>query len=264
MTATTNIDKLLEVMAALRDPESGCPWDLQQTFSTIVPSTIEECYELADAIERNDISHLEEELGDLLFQVVFYCRLGEELGHFDFNSVAKVLSEKLVRRHPHVFSDQADSEVSQASVSENWEAIKQQERDAKNQSGILDDIPVTLPSLMRAAKLQKRASRVGFDWDNSRAVIQHLRSELDELESAIESGDADHVGEEFGDLVFCCVNLSRHLAVDADQQLRGANRKFESRFKYIESALRDRGESLEDANLETMDALWDEAKSRGL
>lgn len=261
MDEQSSVEKLLWIMSELRHPDHGCPWDLEQDFASIVPSTLEEAYELADTIERGDYAHLAEELGDLLFQVIFYSQLGVERDLFSFDSVASGLAEKLIRRHPHVFDREsmrgpADIE----SVGESWERIKQQEREQKSRAGILADVPVTLPAISRAAKLQKRASRVGFDWSDPRAVIQHLRSELDELEQALDDGDTGDQAEEFGDLLFCAINLSRHIDVDAEQSLRDANRKFERRFHFIEQALEKDSKSFAGTSLERLDALWEQAK----
>jgi len=254
------VDDLLDVMAKLRDPNTGCPWDIKQTFRSIVPSTVEEVYELVDAIEREDWDHIGEELGDVMFQVVFYAQMGKEQGRFDFQQVVHTLTEKLIRRHPHVFADQKSS-VSEDDVKRNWELIKQQERELKSQSRVLDDIPSALPALTRAQKLTKRAATVGFDWPHISQVLEQLKSEVVELEEAIASGDQRHSAEELGDLLFCAANMARHLKVDAEQCLRDGNAKFERRFAYIEDNTEG---SLSHSNLEAMDALWHEAKKKGL
>ncbi len=262
--AGAGMSDLLEIMARLRDPERGCPWDLQQDFASIAPHTLEECYELIDAIERGDTDDIAGELGDLLFQVVFYAQLGVEQGLFDFDSVVASLAEKLRRRHPHVFGAEA-GEVDVAAVSARWEAIKVAERAGRDRSGLLDDVPLALPALSRAAKLQRRAARVGFDWNDWRGALAKLQEELEELQAAMQGpGQGGEREEEFGDLLFACVNLARHLAVEPESALRAANRKFERRFHYIEEALSQRGLDPEGACLEDMDALWDEAKARGL
>lgn len=265
-SALYSIADLLEVMARLRDPERGCPWDLQQNFASIAPHTLEECYELVDAIERNDVPQIRDELGDVLFQVIFYAQLGREQGHFDFADVVHNIVEKLLRRHPHVFphgtlqAADAQAEIAVEQVGVNWERIKQEERANKNQTGILDDVPAALPALSRAVKLQKRAARVGFDWDSWRDVLIKMDEERAELEAAIATGDADKVADEMGDLLFVCVNLARFLKVDPEAALRACNRKFERRFGFIERALAAQGRRLEETSLAEMDALWNEAK----
>lgn len=260
MSTFYGVADLLDVMARLRDPEAGCPWDIDQTFRSIVPSTVEEVYELVDAIEREDWDHVAEELGDVMFQVVFYAQLGKEQGRFDFNQVVHTLTEKLIRRHPHVFATQSEK-ISQDDVKKQWEAIKQQERSQKQKLGVLDDIPRALPALTRAQKLTKRAASVGFDWPNISQVLAQLKSEIEELEEAIASGDQRHSAEELGDLLLCGANLARHLKVDAEQCLRESNAKFERRFGYIE---KNSPAPLEQNSLEAMDALWHEAKTKGL
>ena len=262
------IEDLLAVMARLRDPERGCPWDLQQDFASIAPHTLEECYELVDAIERGDFPHIRDELGDVLFQVIFYTQLGREQGRFDFADVVHNIVEKLLRRHPHVFpsgalhaaDDAARDAIAVAQVGANWERIKQQERANKNQTGVLDDVPVALPALSRAVKLQKRASRVGFDWDDWRDVLVKMEEEKGELQEAIAAGDPDRIADEMGDLLFCCTNLARFLDVDPEAALRACNRKFERRFGYIERTLAAQGRKLDQVELAEMEALWDEAK----
>lgn len=260
------INDLLEVMTRLRDPERGCPWDLQQDFASIAPHTLEECYELVDAIERGDFPQLRDELGDVLFQVIFYAQLGREQERFDFADIVNNIVAKLLRRHPHVFPSgkiQGDGERANIAVEQvgvNWERIKQEERANKNQIGILDDVPVALPALSRAMKLQKRAARVGFDWENWRDVLAKLEEEKRELEEAIAAADADSIADEMGDLLFVCVNLARFLNVDPESALRATNRKFERRFGYIERTLNAQGRRFEDITLAEMDALWNEAK----
>jgi ATP diphosphatase len=264
------VKDLLEVMARLRDPERGCPWDLQQHFASIAPHTLEECYELVDAIERGDFPQIRDELGDVLFQVIFYAQLGREQNRFDFEDVVHSIVEKLLRRHPHVFpsgslsddvSDPAASEkVAVEQVGVNWERIKQEERANKNQTGILDDVPIALPALSRAVKLQKRAARVGFDWSDWRDVLVKIEEEKNELAAAVAAGDADDITDEMGDLLFACVNLARMLKVDPETALRSTNRKFERRFGHIERTLNAQGRRLEETSLAEMDALWNEAK----
>ena len=260
---------LLAVMQRLRDPEQGCPWDLQQDFASIAPHTLEECYELVDAIERGDFAQVREELGDVLFQVVFYAQLGREQQRFTFDELVHGLVDKLLRRHPHVFPEggldggaTAASETPVEQVGRTWERIKQEERAAKQQHGVLDDVPLALPALSRAAKLQKRAARVGFDWQGWRDVIAKMQEEQAELIDAIEGGDPDEIADELGDLLFCGVNLARFLDVDPEAALRACNRKFERRFRFIEQALAAEGRSLEQASLAEMDALWDAAKTQ--
>lgn len=256
------IQDLLEVMASLRDPDSGCPWDLKQTFETIAPSTLEECYELVAAIEHEDFDHVREELGDVLFQVVFYAQMAKEAGKFEFDDVVASLVEKLIRRHPHVFPVEGEplAANTEEAINASWEEIKKQERASRQQHNILDDIPLQLPSLSRAQKLQKRASGVGFDWESFSGVLEKLREELVEFEEATEQGYREQAAEELGDLMFCCVNAARHLGLDAEAVLRVANQKFERRFNAVEQLLRGRGLSAEQASIEQMDAAWDEVK----
>ncbi|PQA86684.1 nucleoside triphosphate pyrophosphohydrolase [Hyphococcus luteus] len=253
------IDALLEVMARLRSPEGGCPWDLEQNFRTIAPYTVEEAYEVADAIERGDMAGLKEELGDLLFQSVFHAQMAKEEGLFTFGDVAEAIAEKMIRRHPHVFGedDMRSSEEQTAA----WEVQKAEERKAKGKDGLLDDVPAGLPGLTRAVKLQKRAGRVGFDWSDARSVLDKIAEETEELTEAMANADKDHIEEEFGDLLFVLANLSRHLDIDPESALRRANEKFIRRFKHIEKTFSARGESLADASLDDMEAVWNEAKA---
>ena len=262
------LSDLLAVMARLRDPQHGCPWDVRQNFASIAPHTLEECYELVDAIERGDFPQLREELGDVLFQVIFYAQLGREQGLFDFDELVHNLVAKLLRRHPHVFPSgdlhgraQTDG-VAVEQVNRNWERIKQQERSEKSQHSVLDDVPLALPALSRAAKLQKRAARVGFDWQSWRDVIVKMDEEQAELLEAVESGDRARIEDELGDLLFSCVNLARFLDIDPETALRAGNRKFERRFAYIEQTLAAVGRHPQDAALAEMEALWIEAKRR--
>ena len=271
MSARYDINDLLAVMARLRDPEHGCPWDLRQDFPTIAPHTLEECYELVDAIERSDFAQVRDELGDVLFQVVFYAQMGSEQGRFDWGDVVENLVEKLLRRHPHVFpsgklasgtlgddDQRVHGDIEQ--VHQTWERIKQAERNAKQQGGVLDDVPVALPALSRAAKLQKRAARVGFDWENWRQVLDKIQEEQAEVVEAIEQGDSAAVENEIGDLLFACVNLARFVKIDPESALRASNRKFERRFRFIERELAARGQHPEDVSLEAMEQLWIAAK----
>ncbi|AAN67278.1 Nucleoside triphosphate pyrophosphohydrolase MazG [Pseudomonas sp. XWY-1] len=266
---TYTLDDLLHLMARLRDPQYGCPWDLKQNYASIVPHTIEEAYEVADTIERGDFEHLQGELGDLLFQVVYYSQLAREEGRFEFDGVVDSITRKLIRRHPHVFptgelyAPVDTPSLSEAQVKSRWEEIKAEERAEKSQPeqlSLLDDVPATLPALSRAAKLQKRAATVGFDWPAALPVLDKVREELDEVLQAMADGDADALEDEVGDLLFAAVNLARHLKQDPEHALRRANRKFERRFRFIEQALRDSGRPIEDCDLDELDALWGEAK----
>ena len=264
------MQQLLDIMAQLRNPEGGCPWDLKQDFRSILPHTLEEAYEVADAIESDDRMQLRDELGDLLFQVVFYCQLAREEGSFEFADVAQTMSDKLIRRHPHIFSSPADeadigtSALDADQVLQKWEAIKQTERDTKQQYSVLDDVPNALPAMQRSAKLQKRAANVGFDWPDVTPVLANMAEELEEIEQAFASGDKDHTLEELGDLMFACVNMARHLKQDPEQVMRAANAKFERRFRFLETQLVEAGESLESVDLERMEAGWKAAKVAGL
>jgi nucleoside triphosphate diphosphatase len=262
--ADSPIARLLGVMARLRNPDSGCPWDLQQTFATIAPYTIEEAYEVADAVESGDAGKLRDELGDLLFQVVFHARMAEERGWFDFDAVATAIHDKLVRRHPHVFAGAQFENDAQRSA--NWEEQKSQERaESARQRGdeasILDDIPRALPALSRAAKLGKRASRVGFDWPDARGTREKLDEELAELDAEIAAARTDAAAEELGDALFTLVNLGRKLDIDAEEALRSANLKFESRFKKMGELSRIRNMSLDTLSPAQWDALWVESKA---
>jgi tetrapyrrole methylase family protein/MazG family protein/ATP diphosphatase len=260
MNEIPSLSRLLDIMARLRDPQSGCPWDREQTFATIAPYTVEEAYEVADAIERGDIADLKEELGDLLLQVVFHSRIAEEAGQFDFADVAAAISDKMVRRHPHVF--EGVSYASAEAQTAGWEASKAAERAAKGKNAsLLDDIPAGLPAMTRAVKLTKRAARVGFDWPSTREVLDKLREELAELEAEIDAADQAKAREELGDLLFVVANLARKLNVEPEDALRGANAKFARRFAFIERALAAKGSSPEQSDLAEMDALWDAAKA---
>ncbi len=258
MTDASAINALLEVMRRLRDPETGCPWDKEQTFATIAPYTVEESYEVADAIARDDMRDLKEELGDLLFQVVFHSRIAEEAGLFSFDDVANGMADKLIRRHPHVFGDVSHRTADEQTVA--WELVKAEERKAKNKGGVLDDVPVGLPALTRAAKLTKRAARVGFDWPSLGEVLDKLDEETQELKAEIKAGDTDKARAELGDLLFVMANLARKLEVEPEDALRLTNQKFVRRFEAIEAALKAQGRTPEQSSLEEMDALWNAAK----
>jgi nucleoside triphosphate diphosphatase len=266
MTPSRDIARLIEIMAALRTPGSGCPWDLAQNFATIAPYTIEEAYEVADAIARGDLHDLRDELGDLLLQVVFHARMAQEQDAFDFGDVVQALTEKLVRRHPHVFGDAHG--LTPKAVEGLWERIKAQERAEKAQwqsraepAGALAGVPVALPALTRALKLQDKAGRVGFDWNDPLAVLAKIREEADEIEAELAAGQRAAAAAEVGDLLFAVVNLARHLDIDPEATLRATNTKFERRFAAIERALAERGKSPQAATLAEMDALWNEAKA---
>ena len=251
--------RLLEIMDRLRDPVGGCAWDLEQTFATIAPYTVEEAYEVADAIERNDLKDLKEELGDLLFQVAFHARMAKEQGAFDFADVATAISDKMIRRHPHVFGDESHRTAGEQTVA--WEVLKQQERAGKERHGILDDVPVGLPALTRAVKLSKRAARVGFVWPSVNEVLDKLDEEVAELKAEVAGGDIEKLRGELGDVLFVIANLARTLDIEPEDALRATNAKFVRRFGYIETALAERGKTPEMSDLAEMDALWDEAKA---
>ena len=263
MTATSSpIDELLQIMRRLRDPESGCPWDRQQTWQSLIPYTLEEAYEVAEAIEQNDAAALADELGDLLFQVVFYARIAEEREEFDFARVCRAISDKLVRRHPHVFADEQVGSAEEQT--EAWEGHKARERAQKaggRPARLLDGVSVALPALTRAQKLQKRAARAGFDWPEVRGVLAKVEEELGEVEAELAARDAARLQHELGDLLFAVVNLARHLDVDPETALRGANRRFESRFAQVEDSLGG-AEGLARASLDEMEAAWQAAKCK--
>jgi MazG family protein len=256
----SSIDKLLEVMMRLRDADDGCSWDRKQDFSTIAPYTIEEAYEVADAIAREDFAALRDELGDLLFQVVFHAQMANEAGLFDFDDVAGAISDKMLRRHPHVFG--TEDERAAGAVDGGWERIKAEERAGKDDDSALAGVAVALPALKRAQKLGKRAGTVGFDWPDRRGVRDKIREELDELEEAVGSRSVASIEEEFGDLLFAVVNLARHLDVDPEKVLTSANYKFERRFRDMESAVRNDGKALNSQSLESLDKEWRAAKKR--
>ena len=265
MKPSRDISGLLEIMAALRTPHTGCPWDLEQNFATIAPYTIEEAYEVADAIARGDLADLRDELGDLLLQVVFHARMAQEQGAFAFGDVVQAITEKMLRRHPHVFGD-ADARRPDA-VKGLWERIKAEEKAARAAQkgaaapdGALAGVPTALPAMMRAQKLQTKAGQVGFDWNDPQAVLAKIREETEEVANALARGDQAAAGQEVGDLLFAAVNLARHLDQDAEGLLRSTNRKFERRFGAVESALARQGRSPTQASLQEMDALWNAAK----
>src|ERR1700704_449142 len=266
MRPSRDISRLLEIMAALRTPETGCPWDLEQNFATIAPYTIEEAYEVADAIARGDLTDLREELGDLLLQVIFHSRMAQEQGAFEFADVVQTLSEKLIRRHPHVFGEARD--LAPQAVKDLWERIKREERAQKangrpgeEPGGALAGVPVALPAATRALKLQAKAGKVGFDWNDPLAVLAKIREEADEIEGEIAAVDETAAAGEVGDLLFAVVNLARHLDADPETTLRATNRKFERRFAFIEGALAALGKTPGQSSLEEMDALWNAAKA---
>lgn len=258
------MSRLIEIMARLRDPKTGCPWDIEQTYETIAPYTIEEAYEVADAIATGDFDELKAELGDLLLQVVYYTQMSAEDGRFDFDDVANAISDKMVARHPHVFGNES-RDKSAAEQTRDWEKIKAEERAAKGQAqaGVLDGVALGLPALLRAVKLQKRAARVGFDWPETGQVLDKIKEEITELQE-VAGQSSDKSEEEFGDLLFVLANYARHLSIDPEQALRRANGKFTRRFEYIEAALKAQNRAPESSDLEQMDALWDEAKAKGL
>lgn len=246
------INRLRAIMARLRTPVSGCPWDLEQSFASIAPYTIEEAYEVADAVSRNDFKDLKEELGDLLLQVVFHAQMAEEQGLFGFDDVAAAINAKMIERHPHVFGDAPGD--SPGAVTETWEGIKAKERAGKGLSSVLDGVALALPALLRAEKLQKRAARIGFDWNDPHAVLAKIEEEIAEIRGAMESGSQEQVGEEVGDLLFAAANLARHLKVDPETALRQGNSKFERRFRQVETRAAGR------TDLETLEALWQDVK----
>ncbi len=276
MTAGYTIDDLRYLMQRLRDPETGCPWDLKQTYKTIASHTLEEVYEVIDTIERNDLSHLGEELGDLLFQVIFYSQLGSEEQIFDFDTVVNGIVEKLVRRHPHVFPQgtlqserdpNVDAAAEEARIKQVWEQIKKQERAEKGERGTLDDIPMAMPALSRAQKLQKRAATTGFDWDNCEDVLSKVKEEVAELEAEMQADNNSAVNgqaveEELGDLLFSCVNLARHLGIDPERAMRSANNKFQRRFEQIETlASKNMPSGLSEMSVDEMELLWAQVKA---
>lgn len=256
------IPRLLAIMARLRDRERGCPWDIEQDFASIAPYTIEEAYEVADAIERGDMGDLRDELGDLLFQAVYHARMAEEAGAFGFRDVVQAISDKMIRRHPHVFGDETRDKTA-ADQTRDWEKIKAAERASRGAS-VLDGVAPGLPALTRAMKLQNRAARVGFDWPDAGEVLDKITEETAELVEARDSGDAGRITEEYGDLMFVMANLARHLGIDPEAALRHANAKFTRRFHAIEAALAAKGRSPAESDLAEMDGLWNAAKAEGL
>jgi ATP diphosphatase len=269
MTPSRDISRLLEIMAQLRTPVTGCPWDLEQNFETVAPYTIEEAYEVADAISRGDFEDLKDELGDLLLQVVYHARMAEEQKAFSFGDVVEAITRKMIRRHPHVFADN-DGNIAAAGVKSPWERIKAEEkaeraarRPGKTISSglLLSSIKAGQPALTRAMELQRKASTVGFDWNDPRAVLNKIREEADEIEDALDRGDDEELAAETGDLLFALVNMARHVGADPEAALRTTNAKFERRFGYIERVLTSQGRTLESASLAEMDALWNEAKA---
>jgi ATP diphosphatase len=269
MTPSRDISRLIEIMAQLRTPVTGCPWDLEQNFETIAPYTIEEAYEVADAIARKDFEDLRDELGDLLLQVVYHARMAEEQNAFGFGDVVEAITKKMIRRHPHVFADR-DGNIAPAGVRSAWERIKAEEKAERAarrpadeiSSLLLSNVKAGLPALTRAMELQRKAGSVGFDWNDPRAVLNKIREEADEIEQALDRGDKDELASETGDLLFALVNLARHVDANPEMALRGTNAKFERRFGYIERALASQGRKPEDASLSEMDALWNEAKEK--
>jgi ATP diphosphatase len=270
MTPSRDISRLIDIMARLRTPGSGCPWDLEQNFATIAPYTIEEAYEVTDAIARGDLEDLRDELGDLLLQVVFHARMAEEQNAFAFGDVVEAITAKMIRRHPHVFADK-DGRLAPSDVKGTWERIKAEEKAERaarrpteeiSHKSLLSGVKAGQPALTQAMELQRKASTVGFDWNDPRAVLHKIREEADEIEAALDRGDADELRDETGDLLFALVNLARHIGADPDLALRSTNAKFERRFGYIERTLAAQGRSPEDASLDEMDALWNEAKAK--
>lgn len=265
MTPSKDISRLIEIMVALRDPKTGCAWDAQQDFASIAPYTIEEAYEVLDAIQRDDMQDLRDELGDLLLQVVFHARMAEEAGEFDFGDVVEAITSKMVRRHPHVFGDTEAREAGMAKGM--WDRIKAEEKAERRarrgveEQGFLDEVPTALPALMHALKLQKKASQVGFDWGAAKPTLDKIEEEIDEVRQAMEDGEDKAVAEEFGDLVFAVVNLGRHLGVDAEAALQQTNDKFRRRFGAVERGLEAEGKTLGDASLDEMETHWQRAKS---
>ena len=258
-----NIQRLLDIMARLRDPDGGCPWDIEQTFETIAPYTIEEAYEVADAIQRGDTADLRDELGDLLLQVVFHARIAEEAGLFSFEDVAAAISDKMVRRHPHVFGDETvENEAAQRVAWEDVKAAERAEKAGEEPASVLDNVPLALPALLRAEKLQKRAARIGFDWAEATPILAKIEEEIAELRHEMETGGGkDRLQDEMGDVLFVTVNLARHLRLDPETALRGTNAKFERRFRRIEALCSAAGREPGAMTLEELDAFWDQAKT---
>jgi ATP diphosphatase len=269
----SKLDELLALMANLRAPEKGCPWDIKQTHKSLLPYLVEESYEVVDAIESGDLEHLKEELGDLLFQVVFHAQLANEKGSFDFNDVVTGITEKMLRRHPHVFPDGSlasfgtQTSLTESEISQQWQDIKRQEKSLKKQAqtnGLLDTVQAKMPPMQRAVKLQNKAAKVGFDWPDVKPIFAKIREELDELEEAVGEQDEAHIQEELGDLLFVMANLARHVKQDPEQAVSLTNQKFCRRFARIESLLQEQGKELDACDLEELDKYWDQAKSEGL
>ena len=273
MKPSQDISRLIEIMAALRAPKTGCPWDIEQDFSTIAPYTIEEAYEVADAIARGDLDDLRDELGDLLLQVVYHAQMAQETGDFAFGDVVEAITTKMIRRHPHVFGDEEARSAGMAKGM--WEKIKAEEKAEKrsarlargldpedNGKGFLDSVPVALPALTRALKLQEKAARVGFDWSEAAPILDKIEEEIGELREALAKGETAEIKDEFGDMLFAVVNLGRHLKLDSEAALSGTNEKFRSRFHYVERAIDASGSTLEKATLDEMEALWQQAKGK--
>ena len=271
MQPSSDISRLIEIMAALRDPNTGCPWDIVQDFASIIPYTIEEAYEVADAIQRNDFDDLRDELGDLLLQVVYHARMAEEAGAFSFGDVVEAVTKKMIRRHPHVFGDEEARSAGMAKGM--WEKIKAEEKAEKRAQrlargqdpedhgkGFLDGIPLAHPALTRALKLQEKAARVGFDWKDAEPILDKIEEEIGELREAIQGGASDRIAGEFGDVLFALVNFGRHLKLDSEDALRRTNEKFRTRFHHVEAALKAQQRTLDEASLEEMEALWQHAK----
>jgi len=261
--AATQFSRLAAIMECLRDPQTGCPWDIEQDFATIAPYTIEEAHEVADAIERGAWDELEGELGDLALQVVYHAQMAREAGHFDLAGVLRAINGKMIARHPHVFGEDS-RDKSAAQQTEDWEKIKAAERAGRAEKGVLDGVALGLPALTRALKLQNRAARVGFDWPSTAEVVDKIVEEARELNEARDELGPDEIAEEYGDLLFVMVNLGRHLGIDPEAALRATNGKFTRRFEFIEAALKARGKAPGDSDLAEMDALWNEAKARGV
>ncbi len=256
-----SITRLLDIMAALRTPETGCPWDLEQDFASIAPYTLEEAYEVTDAIERNDMEDLKDELGDLLLQIVFHARLAEEKQLFNFTDVVNSISDKMERRHPHVFGN--DAAIPSDAVAQNWETIKQAEKHAKGKltESLMDDVPLTLPGLTRAVKLQKNAAKIGFDWPESSPILAKLHEETKELKEAMKSKNKHHIRMEYGDLLFVMANLARHLKIDPEASIRYGNSKFSRRFKWMEREAKSKDKELSAYSMEELEVLWQQAKA---
>jgi ATP diphosphatase len=272
MTPSRDVNRLIEIMAALRTPKTGCPWDLEQNFATIAPYTIEEAYEVADAISRDDLDDLRDELGDLLLQVVFHARMAEEEKAFDFGDVVTAITDKLIRRHPHVFGETAGP-ATQEQIRGTWDVIKKQEKAARAvrnpqreqaESSLLASVKAGVPALTRAYELQKKVATVGFDWREPGPVVDKIREETDEIDAALASGDRGKIAEEIGDLMFTAINLARVSEIDPESALRATNAKFERRFAYVENRIVAQDRKLEDVSLDEMDKLWDEAKAKGI